>query len=64
MPKFDIEVNLSEEDGNAFSIIGRVRKALRKAGASIKQVEGFTTDARSGDYDHVLQTCKKWVNVT
>ncbi len=63
-PKFDIEVNLSDNDGNAFSIIGRVQKALRQAGASKTQLKEFSEDATSGDYDHVLQTCMKWVNVT
>lgn len=60
-PKFDIEVNLSEEDGNAFVLIGRVRRSLRKAGATPEQLEEFSKDAMSGDYDHVLQTCMKWV---
>lgn len=32
-PKFpDIEVYLSDEDGNAFIIIGKVQRALRRAG--------------------------------
>ncbi len=63
-PKFDIEVQLSGEDGNAFFIIGRVTKALKRAGATPEQVKEFTTDVMSGDYDHVLQTCMKWVNVS
>ena len=56
----DIEVQLSGESDNAFSIIGRVRKALRRAGVAEKEIEAFTKDAK-GDYDHVLQTCMKWV---
>lgn len=63
-PKFDIEVELSGEDGNAMSIIGRVRRALRKAGATEEQLKEFSDDAMSGDYNHVLQTCVKWVDVT
>ena len=63
-PKFDIEVELSGQDGNAFFIIGRVSKSLRRVGATPEQLKEFSDDAMSGDYDHVLQTCMKWVNVT
>ena len=62
--KFDIDVKLTEVNGNAFSIIGAVRKALRKGGATPEQIEEFQAEAMSGDYDHVLQTCMKWVNVS
>jgi len=58
----NIDVQLSGEDGNAFFIIGRVTKALRKAGVPNEEIEAFSKDAMSGDYDHVLQTCMKTVN--
>ena len=64
MAKYDIEVNLSENDGNSFMILGRVRRALRKAGVSDEEIAEFSEDAMSGDYDHLLQTCMKWVEVT
>jgi hypothetical protein len=60
----NIEVELSESNGNAYAIIGTVRKTLRRAGVTGDQIQKFTDDAMSGDYDHVLQTCMKWVNVT
>ena len=28
-----------------------------------EQIKEFQEDAMSGDYDHALQTCMKWVNV-
>ncbi len=63
-PKYpEIKVQLSGEDGNAFFIIGRVRKAMRRAGIREEEITKFTEEARSGDYDHLLQTCMKWVNV-
>ena len=63
-PKFDIEVQLSGEDGNAFAILGRIKKALeRHEGCSGPQVQQFMDEATEGDYDHLLQTCMKWVNV-
>lgn len=58
-----IEVALSEGDGNAFVIIGTVMKALRKGGVSAAEIEVFRDEAMEADYDHVLQTCMKWVTV-
>jgi len=61
-PKYPhVEVQLVGEDGNALSIISRVRDSLRRAGATPAECSEFCTDAMSGDYDHVLQTCMKWV---
>lgn len=60
----EIDVQLSGTDGNAFAIIGAVRKALRSAGVTPSEVAEFTNEATSGDYDHVLQTCMRWVNVS
>lgn len=62
--KFNIKVKLTETDGNAFSIIGRVTKALRNGGATPEQIKEFQTDAMGGDYDHLLQTCMRWVDVS
>lgn len=63
-PKFpSIQVQLIGEDGNAFMIIGRVRRALRAGGAGPDAEQQFAAEAMAGDYDHVLQTCMKWVTV-
>lgn len=59
----NIEVQLSGEDGNAMAILGRVTGAMRRAGVSRAEREEFTTEAMGGDYDHLLQTCMKWVEV-
>lgn len=59
----DVKVKLVGTDGNAFAIIGAVRKAMKRAGHG-DRVEEFTKEATSGDYDHVLQTCMKWVDVS
>ena len=64
MVKFpNVEVQLIGEDGNAFSIISRVSRALRKGGATDAERKEFFDEAVSGDYDHVLQTCMEWVEV-
>jgi hypothetical protein len=60
----NVEVQLSGEDGNAFFIVGKVKAALRRGGASREEQAEFLNEAMSGDYDHVLQTCMKWVNVS
>ena len=57
----EVEVDLSDEDGNAFAILGRVRKAMRRAGLSEAEIETFTGEANSGDYDHLLQVVMRWV---
>lgn len=54
-------VQLSGEDGNAFAIIARVRKALLRAGQK-DEATAFVKEATSGDYDHVLQTCMKYAD--
>tara|TARA_R100000789_G_scaffold60093_1_gene57551 strand:+ start:236 stop:439 length:204 start_codon:yes stop_codon:yes gene_type:complete len=61
--KYDIDVQLTGKDGNAFAILAAVVKGLKKAGASPVEVDEFQQEAMSGDYDHLLQVCMRWVNV-
>lgn len=60
----DIEVDLTERDGNAFAILGAVSKALRRAGVSEEERKEFKKEATSGDYDHLLLTAMRWVEVS
>jgi len=53
---------LLETDGNAFSIMAKVTAALKKAGLH-DQIQSFREEASSGDYDHLLQVCMKYVDV-
>lgn len=62
MPKTNIEVQLSEEDGNAFAIMGRVSGALKRAGFRDLAKE-FIQEATKGDYQHLLKTCAEYVEV-
>lgn len=60
-PKFpEVTVQLTGEDGNAFSILGAVSKALKRAGHG-EAAQEFYTEATSGDYDHLLQTAMAYV---
>ncbi len=58
-----ITVKLTGNDGNAFSIMGAVSKALRKGGATQDEIEDYMNESMSGDYDNLLRTAMKWVNV-
>lgn len=65
MPKYpNIKVRLTGKDGNAFAVLGKMQKALVKGGAPKKEVDAFFTEATGGDYNRLLQTCMKWVEVT
>lgn len=63
-PKFpDVVVPLIGEDGNGFMIVGRVRKALRKGGATPEQIEQFAAEATSGTYADLLDAVGRWVTI-
>jgi hypothetical protein len=57
----NITVTLS--DGNAFAILGTVQRALKNAGAPAADVQAFIAEATAGDYDALLQTVTRWVEV-
>ena len=59
-PKTDIIVKLTGVDGNAFAVMNKVIKALRQGGHR-ELIQEFLKEAVSGDYDHLLQTCSRYV---
>lgn len=59
----EVTVTLTGGDGNAAFLIGRVSRALRRAKVPPAEVEQFVAEATSGDYNHVLNTCMRWVDV-
>ena len=59
----NISVQLTGIDGNAFMILGTMMRALRRARLPQEELDLFMNEAKSGDYDHLLQTCMKWVDV-
>lgn len=60
----NIKVKLVGTDGNAFSILGNVRRALRKGKVSQEEIDAFCDEAMSGDYNDLLFTCMRWVDVS
>lgn len=61
-PLTDAVVQLSGEDGNAFAILGRVQRAIRKSNHP-ELAPQFLQEAMSGDYDNLLVTCMRYVDV-
>ena len=62
-PITNVTVRLVNTDGNAFALLGRVRQALRRAGYDTTFIEGFTAEAMAGNYDELLATIMRYVNV-
>jgi hypothetical protein len=63
MPKYDVAVQLSGNDGNAFAIMGAVQRALKQAGATREELDQYMTDSMAGDYDNLLRVAMDWVEV-
>lgn len=59
----NVTVTLTGSDGNAFAILGKVRRALRNAGISSAEIQAYVDEAWSEDYDHLLQVTMETVNV-
>lgn len=64
MPKYpDIHVQLTGQDGNAYMIMGLVAKAMREAGLTKAQIDEYTNESMSGDYNHLVATAAAYVEV-
>jgi hypothetical protein len=66
-PKFPhVKVNLGDLDGpegNAFAILGKVNRAMRKANVPFEDQDKFAAKAIDGSYKHLLQTVEEYVTV-
>ena len=65
-PKFPhMRLQLSGQDGNVFSIIGRIQRALRAGGASDEDVHAFWEEvSNAGSYDEALLTIMRWIDAS
>jgi hypothetical protein len=59
----EVLVQLSGNDGNAYSILAAVQSGLKRFGVSKDERDAFFEEATAGDYDALLQTCMRWVRV-
>lgn len=61
-PRYDIPV--SPPDGNAFSVMGAVKKALKAHGVDAAEISKYTEEAMaSNDYNHLLVVSMEWVDL-
>jgi len=58
----EVHVSLTGLDGEAFSILGTVQKAMRRAGVSKEECSLYLQEATAGDYDELLQVTMRWVD--
>jgi hypothetical protein len=56
-------VKLIGHNGNAFAIMGRVKRALMQAGADKEYTDKYLSEATSGNYDHLLVVSMEYVDV-
>ena len=61
-PLTNAVVKLIGENGNAFAILGRVRRGILCSDHP-ELADKFVMEATSGDYDHLLATCMRYVTV-
>lgn len=64
MSKYPVKVRLSGTDGNAFAIMAKVSGAMRKAKVPRDEIDEYMRESMSGDYDHLLATACKYVEVS
>ena len=62
MEKQKPRVKLIGRDGNAFFILGTVKKALLKQGME-QEAKQFMKEATAGDYDNLLRVVMEYVDV-
>ena len=57
------EVNLIDQDGNAFAILARCQSAARRAAWDERYLEEFLDEATAGDYNHLLRTVMNYFTI-
>lgn len=58
-----ITVQLTGNNGNAFAIMGAVKKALLADGIDDDEITEYMSESMDGDYDNLLQVAMRWVDV-
>lgn len=63
-PKYpNVQVQLVGEDGNAFAILGRVRREMAREGVPREEIERYVEEATQGTYQELLAVTTRWVEV-
>lgn len=63
MAKYQVTAQLTGQDGNAWAIMATVKNALKSIGVDKNEIDEYIEESMSGDYNHLLQTAMKWVEV-
>lgn len=61
-PLTDAVVELTGKDGNAFFILGQVRRGILNSNHP-ELAEEFVREATAIDYEHLLSVCMRYVDV-
>lgn len=59
IPITNITLEMTDKCGNAFSVIGRARRALRNGGRA-DLIDQFTKECVSGTYDNMIAVCRRY----
>jgi len=51
-----IELDLTNVNGNAYAIMGSFSKQASREGWTQEEIDKVLDEAKTGDYDHLLQT--------
>lgn len=57
------KLKLSNKNGNAFAILARAMTVAKNNNLAQKEIDNFLDEAKSGDYDHLLQVMMKYFDV-
>ena len=49
-------------NGNAYSVMGYVRMAMKESGFNEQEIKAYLDDATSSDYDHLLAVSDEMVD--
>lgn len=59
----DVTVKLTGRDSNAGAIMAAVSTALRRHGVKKDVIDRYRKESMSGDYNNLLRTAMRWVEV-
>jgi hypothetical protein len=61
--KTGVEVPLVGTDGNAFAIMGKVIREMKRAGVASQIIELYKDEATASGYDNLLRVTMRYVDV-
>lgn len=51
-----VSLDLADSDGNAFAVMANFQRAAKREGWKSEEIEKVLTEAKNGDYNHLLGT--------